>query len=118
MESCKMRQDDGTIVSQNGCKTGVTYFTQRETTFETFAHEVGHSFGASHSFEEGRGRTGGIMDYGHNKLISGELQFNTKYRKREICNHLTRAMQPSCTFWGLHVGGPTATRAPTGAPTR
>ena len=30
----------------------------------TFAHEVGHNFGCDHAFDEGQGRTGGIMDYG------------------------------------------------------
>jgi hypothetical protein len=28
----------------------------------TFAHEVGHNFGGGHSFEDGKGSTGGIMD--------------------------------------------------------
>ena len=50
---------------------GVTY-TGRET-WKTFAHEIGHNFGADHSFEEGQGKTGGIMDYGDGKL-DGEYQ--------------------------------------------
>ena len=28
------------------------------------------------------------MDYGNNKLIDGVLQFNTAYRRREICDLL------------------------------
>ena len=55
---------------------GVTYTYQE--TWKTFAHELGHNFGADHSFEEGQGKTGGIMDYGDGKL-HGEYQFNTKY---------------------------------------
>ncbi|GMH72250.1 hypothetical protein TrST_g2227 [Triparma strigata] len=53
----------------------------------TFAHEVGHNFGGSHSFEEGQGSTGGIMDYGDG-LLNNIYQFNSKYRKSEICNHI------------------------------
>merc|ERR1719346_141668 len=50
----------------------------------TFAHELGHNFDGAHSFEEGQGSTGGIMDYGDGK-IDGHYQFNTKYRKDAIC---------------------------------
>lgn len=50
----------------------------------TFAHELGHNFGAGHSFEEGQKTTGGLMDYGDGKL-NGEYQFNTRYRKIEMC---------------------------------
>merc|ERR1712232_680762 len=50
----------------------------------TFAHELGHNFGGDHTFEEGQGKTGGIMDYGDGKL-NGEYQFNTQYRKSEMC---------------------------------
>ena len=48
---------------------------------------MGHNFGAKHSFEDGRGNTGGIMDYG-NHLVKGLFQFNTKYRKKEICKEI------------------------------
>jgi len=53
----------------------------------TFAHELGHNFGAGHSFEEGKKKTGGLMDYGSGQL-DGEYQFNTKYRKDEMCAKL------------------------------
>jgi len=49
-----------------------------------FAHELGHNFGADHSFEDGQGNTGGIMDYGDGYL-NGVQQFTTKYRKGEMC---------------------------------
>jgi len=63
--------------------SGITY--DGRSTWLTVAHELGHNFGAQHSFEEGRGKTGGIMDYGDKKL-DGIYQFNTKYRKDEICS--------------------------------
>lgn len=72
----------GTLCSSNGYNTGISWWSRR--IWLTFAHEVGHNFGAQHSFEEGRGRTGGIMDYG-NGLLNGEYQFNTKYRKNQVC---------------------------------
>ena len=59
-----------------------------ELTWILFAHELGHSFGAHHSFEDGVGETGGIMDYGDGSL-DGIFQFNTKYRKPEICKELS-----------------------------
>ena len=52
---------------------------------------MGHNFGASHSFEEGVGRTGGIMDYGDGTL-DGIFQFNTQYRRSEICRVLSRVV--------------------------
>jgi len=52
--------------------------------WKTFAHELGHNFKAKHSFVEGKGKTGGIMDYGDGKK-DGHYQFNTKYRKKEMC---------------------------------
>jgi len=54
----------------------------------TFAHELGHNFGGQHSFEEGEGSTGGIMDYGDGTL-EGSYQFNTEYRKDEMCQQMT-----------------------------
>merc|ERR1719322_1075665 len=62
-----------------------------EDTWDTFAHVLGHNFDADHTFEEGQGRTGGIMDYGDGKL-DGVYQFNTKYRKSEMCNMMNRVV--------------------------
>ena len=72
-----------------GYNTGVTH--RGFNTWKTLAHEIGHSFGAHHSFEEGQGKTGGIMDYGDGKY-EGEYQFNTQYRKSEICNVISNAV--------------------------
>jgi hypothetical protein len=64
--------------------TGVSQL-RNEMSWLIFAHELGHNFGGEHSFEEGQGSTGGIMDYGDGKL-NGEYQFNTKYRKDQMCS--------------------------------
>mmetsp|Transcript_1902 Transcript_1902/g.3381 ORF Transcript_1902/g.3381 Transcript_1902/m.3381 type:complete len:702 (-) Transcript_1902:70-2175(-) len=53
----------------------------------TFTHELGHNFAGKHTFEEGQGKTGGVMDYGDGKL-RGVYQFHTRYRKTEMCKHL------------------------------
>jgi hypothetical protein len=84
----------GTIC-QASSNTGVSWHTQQ--TWTTFAHELGHNFGARHSFEEGQGKTGGIMDYGDGKL-NGEYQFNTKYRKAEVCGTISRVVSTCQSF--------------------
>jgi hypothetical protein len=48
-----------------------------------------------HTFEEGQGSTGGIMDYGDGSL-DGEFQFNTKYRKAEVCAELSQQINKGC----------------------
>eukprot|EP00445_Apocalathium_hangoei_P081313 CAMPEP_0204189202 /NCGR_PEP_ID=MMETSP0361-20130328/58292_1 /ASSEMBLY_ACC=CAM_ASM_000343 /TAXON_ID=268821 /ORGANISM="Scrippsiella Hangoei, Strain SHTV-5" /LENGTH=424 /DNA_ID=CAMNT_0051149855 /DNA_START=12 /DNA_END=1286 /DNA_ORIENTATION=+ len=65
--------------------------------FATFAHELGHNLGAGHSFENGKGKTGGLMDYGkpESKLVNGVLQFNTKFRRDELCKAI-QAAQSRC----------------------
>lgn len=76
--------------------TGISYCSGRGCSrgYKTFAHEIGHNFGARHSFEEGVRRTGGIMDYG-NGFLDNLFQFNSKYRKEEICRALRNVM-PRC----------------------
>jgi len=69
-------------------KFGVNQLNGRVNEWLTFAHELGHNLGAHHSFEEGMKTTGGIMDYGDGEL-SGVYQFNSKYRKAEMCKHIS-----------------------------
>jgi hypothetical protein len=87
-----------------------------EDTWDTFAHELGHNFDADHTFEEGQGRTGGIMDYGDGKL-NGVYQFNTKYRKAEMCRELS-TKKPLCGNLFAKASEPMPTPAPTPMPSR
>jgi len=73
---------------------GVTWYST--STWLTTAHEIGHNFGAFHSFEDGQGVTGGIMDYGDGTL-DGIYQFND-YRKDEMCAEIERTVK-NCSYW-------------------
>merc|ERR1740138_986351 len=83
----------------------------------TYAHELGHNFGGGHSFEDGQGSTGGIMDYGDGKL-NGVYQFNTKYRKTEVCTELTESKSKcsSTAFYKASTGASPRRRAPAPTP--
>lgn len=86
--------------AKESLNVGVTSLTSQ--TWLTFAHEVGHNFGARHSFENGRGRTGGIMDYNVNGLFNGSIQFNT-LRRTEICTEISTALaSPLCMRTGVN----------------
>jgi len=102
--------------------TGATKF-HTGSPWLTYAHELGHNINADHSFEDGQGKTGGIMDYGDGKL-DGHYQFNTKYRKQEVCDFLDQSTrEPDCDGnFGLapegssspaHEAGPSPTPSPT-----
>eukprot|EP00924_Labyrinthula_sp_SR-Ha-C_P011962 snap_masked-scaffold_26-processed-gene-0.24-mRNA-1 protein AED:1.00 eAED:1.00 QI:0/-1/0/0/-1/1/1/0/704 len=86
----------GNVCAGNGGNS-ISYFVNEGRNFLTFAHEIGHNFGAAHSFENGVGTTGGIMDYS-NGLFEGEYQFNSPLRKEEICEILqSRVNDEECT---------------------
>jgi len=74
--------------------TGLSWYSAR--TWKTFAHEVGHNFGGGHSFENGQGNTGGIMDYGDGTL-DDIFQFNTQFRKDEMCAVMRQAVANQCS---------------------
>merc|ERR1712187_120980 len=82
-----------------------------------FAHELGHNFNGEHSFEEGQGSTGGIMDYGDGTL-NGEYQFNTKYRKEDMCATMNaRVNRCGGNFDKMPAQQPSPTHRPTPSPT-
>jgi len=92
--------------------TAVSWYSG--STWKTFAHEVGHNFGAHHSFEEGQGNTGGIMDYGDGKL-NGEYQFNTKYRKNQVCASIQKVIG-SCSAFSTSSDGSRRRRTSSSTP--
>ena len=64
---------------------------------------MGHLLGGEHPFWDPefikQGDTGGIMDYGDGKL-NGEYQFNTRYRKSEMCRTVGRIVNRCSTPTG------------------
>jgi len=87
----------GTLCNKHGYNVAVT--SRTSTTWKVFAHEVGHSFNAQHSFEEGQGTTGGIMDYGDGFLLGTNLvRFNPKYRRDEVCMGLQQGINTGCPY--------------------
>ncbi|KAI9350565.1 hypothetical protein DFJ73DRAFT_776789 [Zopfochytrium polystomum] len=71
----------------------------RDPTVTTnFLLTLGHNLNASHAFEEGQGKTGGVMDYsdGRNPIGSGYYGFHPVYNKPEICPYLSQYQGTSC----------------------
>jgi len=81
---------------QNSFNSGVSRYSVN--TWRTFAHEVGHGFGAVHSFENGMGRTGGIMDYGNGKLLNTNVYRFNELREKEVCDRLSKAKLDKCPY--------------------
>ena len=58
-----------------------------------------HRTGAGHSFENGQGSTYGIMDYGPGTK-DGIYQFNTQFRKAEVCGEINSNI--NCEYFGSY----------------
>ncbi len=67
-----------------------------QSTWLIFAHELGHGFGALHTFQNGVGKTGGIMDYG-NPYVNGVAQFNPIGRA-DICGGINSEVN-TCPYF-------------------
>jgi len=82
-------------------------------TWRIYAHELGHNFNGAHSFENGQGSTGGIMDYGDGTL-DGIFQFNSQYRKTAVCSTLASKVD-NCQgkFQAIQGGTPRPPTTPT-----
>ena len=68
--------------------------------------------------QDGQGSTGGVMDYGM-KLYNGVYQFNTKYRKDQVCASIKENFDDYCLPRNLvyEVELETTTTAPSTTPT-
>jgi len=92
-----------------GAATGVSNFMNIASggTWGVNAHEAGHIFGARHSFENGQGQTGGIMDYGDG-YYNDVFQFNP-LRKNEVCGVLSNTIPQYDFCWSTIGQGDGAT---------
>lgn len=78
-------------------------FSSLHYKYYIFMHELGHNLGGHHTFEEGKGRTGGLMDYGDGTL-NGNFQFNTQYRKEEMCAYMSTVVGKCSGKFGPDTG--------------
>lgn len=85
----------GTLCNNN-YNAGISRYTS--SLWRTFAHELGHNFAAVHSFENGVGTTGGIMDYGNGKILGTNLYRFRLARRDEMCGELQSAITASCEY--------------------
>jgi hypothetical protein len=87
--------------------------------WRTLAHELGHGFNMRHSFENGVGKTGGLMDYG-NPLINGVPRFRIE-RAAEACAMFSSLKANRCAMLastGKHQTPPPTRAFPTAKPTK
>ncbi|KAJ3119580.1 hypothetical protein HK098_005316 [Nowakowskiella sp. JEL0407] len=90
----------GTACGSSRTSLSIIQGTTGASTWLVFAHETGHNFNATHSFQEGKETTGGIMDYGDGRYPAGTgwYGFHPKYNQAEVCSKLQNVMnsKPNC----------------------
>jgi hypothetical protein len=86
-------------VSYIGSYCGSLNASVAASSWLVFAHELGHAIGASHTFQNGIGTTGGLMDYGDG-TYNGVAQFYPTNRQ-EICPFMTgiKNLGDKCQFF-------------------
>ena len=62
-------------------------------------HELGHGIGLTHTFENGIGTTGGLMDYA-NGLYHGVPQYHP-FNRNEACSFFTYLSTNSCPYFKI-----------------
>jgi hypothetical protein len=96
MTACRSKNNEGArgvayvgTVCQKRLNSGVT--SRSPSTWRTLIHEIGHGLGATHSYENGIGLTGGIMDTG-NGFIKNTAVYGFDILKRaQVCGVLNRS---------------------------
>jgi len=94
------------LCSQGGAAGVVTLVPEKtgakQYPWIVLAHELGHIFGSDHSFQNGQGKTGGIMDYGDGKypVGTGTYQFHPSL-DQELCEYLGATIRGG--RWGRNV---------------
>jgi len=71
----------------------------RTNTWRWSTHEIGHNFGGQHTFENGEGKTGGIMDYGDGKHTSTGKYMFLDTNKNQICTHISNTLYYKSSYW-------------------
>lgn len=64
------------------------------SSWRVMSHELGHTIGLLHTFQNGVGRTGGIMDYGTGKLKESwnwQYGFHPEFSRESMCVGLEKA---------------------------
>ena len=73
---------------------GITAFS-----WIVFFHELGHGIGLTHTFENGIGTTGGLMDYA-NGLYDGVPQYHP-FNQPEACEFFTYLSSTNCPYFQI-----------------
>ena len=90
---------DGVSYVGTACGTNLNAGVSAWDSYYVMLHEIGHGFGMSHSFENGVGTTGGIMDYGDG-MLNGLVQYNPD-KLNQACSFYTMLSNTNCPFFTI-----------------